>query len=163
MLALAATLTLPMYGRGDLKLQLLQAPPAQPFHVMYFLRLTGMVDNWRIWLLVWTVVIDIVTGFAKSLVTHHTTSTKGTDGLIKHGVLLLVILTLYPIMDVNGYRTAADAFVSFYILFYATSIVENWGQMGLPLPSWLKPYIYKLSDDYNDKSHINRKGNDKDA
>lgn len=146
-----------MYGRGDLKLQLLQAPPTSPFHTMYFLHFAGMADNVLIWLLVWAVVADIVTGFAKSLVTHRTTSTKGTDGLIKHGVLLLVILTLYPIMDVNGYKGAADAFVGFYVLFYTTSILENWGQMGLPLPSWLKPYIYKLTDDYN------KKGPDKHA
>lgn len=131
-------------------MQLLQAPPL-PFHELYFVHFAGMADNVLIWLLVWAVVADIVTGFAKSLVNHRTTSTKGTDGLIKHGVLLLVILTLYPIMDVNGYKGAADAFVGFYVLFYVTSILENWGQMGLPLPSWLKPYIYKLTDDYNKK------------
>ena len=132
-------------------MQLLQGPPAPPFHTMYFLHFTGMVDNWLIWLLVWAVIADIITGFAKSLVTHKTTSTKGTDGLINHGVLLLVILTLYPIMDVTGYQSAANAFVLFYILFYATSIMENWGQMGLPLPEQLKKYIYKLSDDYKRK------------
>lgn len=131
-------------------MQGMQTPPA-PFHLVYFSHLTGMVDNWLIWLLVWAVVIDVITGFAKSLVTHRTTSTKGTDGLIKHGVLLLVIFTIYPIMDVTGYGSVADTFVGFYIIFYATSIIENWGQMGLPLPGWVKPYIFKLSDDYNKK------------
>lgn len=136
-------------------MQLLQGPPAPPFHTMYILHFTGMADNWMIWLLVWAVIVDIITGFAKSLVTHKTTSTKGTDGLIKHGVLLLVILTLYPIMDVTGYRSAANTFVLFYILFYLTSIMENWGQMGLPLPDQLKKYIYKLNDDYQRKDDDN--------
>ncbi|MCD7139411.1 phage holin family protein [Limosilactobacillus balticus] len=29
-------------------------------------------------------------------------------------------------------------------LFYLVSIIENWGQMGLPLPAWIKDHIYKL-------------------
>lgn len=113
-----------------------------------------MEDNRLIWLFVWVVVADIVTGFAKSLVTKRTTSTKGTTGLIKHGVLILVILTLYPMLDANGMGHAGDAFVSFYVLYYAVSILENWGQMGLPLPDRVKQYIYKLSDDYK-KGHDN--------
>lgn len=122
------------------------APP--PYHLQYIQHFRGMEDNRLIWLFVWVVIIDIITGFARSLVAHHTTSSKGTSGLIKHGVLLLVMLTLYPMLDANGMKSAADTFVTFYVLFYAVSIIENWGQMGLPLPDWLKKYIYKLSDEY---------------
>ena len=125
---------------------LLAGPP--PYRLQYLQHFEGMADNRLIWLFVWVVIIDIITGFAKSLVTHHTTSSKGTSGLIKHGVLLLVMLTLYPLLDTNGMKSAADTFVTFYVLFYAVSIVENLGQMGLPIPDWLKKYIYKLSDEY---------------
>ena len=117
-------------------MQSLTAPPL-PFHQMYLTHFESMADNRIIWLFVWVVVIDIITGFAKSLVTKRTTSTKGTTGLIKHGVLILVILTLYPMLDVNGMGNAGDAFVGFYILYYAVSIIGNWGPMGLPLPSWV--------------------------
>ena len=119
-----------------------------------------MEDNPLIWLFVWAVIIDIVTGFAKSLVTKRTTSAKGVTGLIKHGVLTLVILTLYPMLEVNEMRNAGDTFVSFYILYYAVSILENWGQMGLPLPNWVKPYIYKLSDDYREGKDNNEHEHD---
>nr|DAH66167.1 MAG TPA: holin [Caudoviricetes sp.] len=127
---------------------------------MYFLHFQSMEDNPLIWLFVWAVIIDIVTGFAKSLVTKRTTSTKGIAGLIKHGVLTLVILTLYPMLEVNEMRSAGDTFVSFYILYYAVSILENWGQMGLPLPNWVKPYIYKLSDDYREGKDNNEHEHD---
>jgi toxin secretion/phage lysis holin len=110
-----------------------------------------MVDNKVIWLFVWIIIVDIGTGLAKSLVTHHTTSSKGTTGLIKHGVLLLIILTLYPMLDINGFRSAADTFVIFYIIFYAISIIENLGQMGIPIPDDIKKYVYKLSDDYKEE------------
>ncbi|MEK0411461.1 phage holin family protein, partial [Limosilactobacillus reuteri] len=44
-----------------------------------------------IWLFVWVIIIDIITRTARSLVTHHTTSTKRKSGLIKHGILLIII------------------------------------------------------------------------
>lgn len=119
-----------------------------PYHIEYINHFERMVDNKVIWLFVWSIIIDIGTGFAKSLVTHHTTSSKGTTGLIKHGVLLLIILTLYPMLDINGFDSAANTFVIFYILFYVVSIIENLGQMGIPIPEELRKYIYKLNDNY---------------
>ncbi|OYS60523.1 phage holin family protein [Limosilactobacillus reuteri] len=139
-------------------MHLLAVAPVPPYHQLYFQHFQGMEDNQIIWLFVWVVIIDIVTGFAKSVITHHTTSSKGTAGLIKHGILLLVTLTLYPMLELNGMKNAADTFVGFYIMFYAVSIIENWGQMGLPVPEWLKKYIYKLSDQYKEeKRHENTK------
>ncbi|MCC4352318.1 phage holin family protein [Limosilactobacillus reuteri] len=138
-------------------MHLLAVAPVPPYHQLYFQHFQGMEDNQIIWLFVWVVIIDIVTGFAKSVITHHTTSSKGTAGLIKHGILLLVILTLYPMLELNGMKNAADTFIGFYIMFYAVSIVENWGQMGLPVPEWLKKYIYKLSDQYKEEQHEHTK------
>ena len=138
-------------------MHLLAVAPVPPYHQLYFQHFQGMEDNQIIWLFVWVVIIDIVTGFAKSVITHHTTSSKGTAGLIKHGILLLVTLTLYPMLELNGMKNAADTFVGFYIMFYAVSIIENWGQMGLPVPEWLKKYIYKLSDQYKEEQHENTK------
>lgn len=142
---------------GIALMHLLAVAPVPPYHQLYFQHFQGMEDNQIIWLFVWVVIIDIVTGFAKSVITHHTTSSKGTAGLIKHGILLLVTLTLYPMLELNGMKNAADTFVGFYIMFYAVSIVENWGQMGLPVPEWLKKYIYKLSDQYKEEQHENTK------
>ena len=51
----------------------------------------------------------------------------------------------------------ADALLIFYILFYAISIVENLGEMGIPVPVWLKKYIYKLSDEYREGKNDEQK------
>lgn len=132
----------------------LSAPPPMPYHLQYFQHFQGMEDNPIIWVFVWAIIIDIITGFAKSILSHHATSNKGTDGLIKHGVILLIMLTLYPMLDMNGMREAANTFVFFYILNYGLSILENLGQMGVPFPKEAEKYIYKLSDDYK-KEHSN--------
>ena len=122
--------------------------PGVPYHMQYMEHLHMLVDNKIVWLFVWIVVADIITGFLKSLVTKKTSSRKGTDGLIRHGALLLIIITLYPMLDINGFRSAGDMLIIFYVLFYAVSIIENLGQMGVPVPNFVKQYIYKLSDEY---------------
>ena len=123
--------------------------PGVPYHMQYMEHLHMLVDNKIVWLFVWIVVADIITGFLKSLVTKKTSSRKGTDGLIRHGALLLIIITLYPMLDINGFRSVGDTLIIFYVLFYAVSIIENLGQMGVPVPDFVKQYIYKLSDEYN--------------
>lgn len=133
-------------------LRALADAPQPPFHEQYIQHFHMLVDNKIVWWFVWIVVIDIVTGFLKSLVTKQTTNRKGTDGLIRHGILLLIILTLYPMLEINGFASAGNTLIMFYILFYAVSIIENLGQMGVPVPEFVKRYIYKLSDEYNNKS-----------
>lgn len=130
-------------------IRLLEQP--RPFHQIIFDNLHGMYDNPLIWLFIWLIIADIATGFVKSIVAKNTNSTKGINGLIKHGLVLFVGLSVYPIITASGFASAADSFIVFCNLFYAVSFIENWGQIGLPLPEWLKKYIYKLSDEYKIK------------
>ena len=122
-----------------------------PQHVLYIQCFASMIDNMLIEWLVWAIVIDIVTGFFKSIITHRTTSSKGTAGLLKHAAVIILTLTVYPMLELCGLGQAGDSLVFFFFLFYLVSIVENWGQMGLPLPSWVKDHIYKLSKDCLEK------------
>ena len=126
-------------------------PPQIPFHLAYILKFQSLVDNKFIFIYVWSVIGDIMTGFVKSLTYKSTNSTKGLNGLFKHAALMLIILTLYPVLDLLEWSVMANTFLTFYILFYAVSIVENLGQMGIPVPAWVKQYLYKLSDEYSEK------------
>lgn len=117
-------------------------------HELYFEHFEKLIDNPVFFAFFLIILIDILTGFLKSLVNKKTTSSKGIGGLIKHSTLLLVVCMLYPFCDIYGASGMADTLLVFYILFYAISIVENLGEMGIPIPEWLKKYIYKLSDEY---------------
>lgn len=119
-----------------------------PFHEQYLSHIGHLIDKPIFFTFFLVVLIDIMTGFIKSLVTKETTSSKGISGLIKHSTLLLVVFVLYPLCDIYGAGGMADTLLVFYILFYAISIVENLGEMGIPIPEWLSKYIYKLSDEY---------------
>lgn len=126
-------------------------------HELYFEHFEKLIDNPVFFAFFLIVLIDILTGFLKSLVNKKTTSSKGIGGLIKHSTLLLVVCMLYPFCDIYGASGMADTLLVFYILFYAISIVENLGEMGIPVPVWLKKYIYKLSDEYREGKNDEQK------
>lgn len=126
-------------------------------HELYFEHFAKLIDNPVFFAFFLIVLIDILTGFLKSLVNKKTTSSKGVGGLIKHSTLLLVVCMLYPFCDIYGASGMADTLLIFYILFYAISIVENLGEMGIPVPEWLKKYIYKLSDEYKEGENNEQK------
>ena len=129
---------------------LIGAVPPPPTHLVYLDKLQALLDNKLILIYTWAVFVDLLTGFVKSLNHKSTNSTKGLSGLLKHAILLIAILTLYPLLDLIGMVGMGDAFLVFYILFYLVSIIENLGQIGFPVPEWVKRYLYKLSDDYNE-------------
>lgn len=126
-------------------------------HELYFEHFEKLIDNPVFFAFFLIILADIVTGFLKSLINKKTTSSKGIGGLIKHSTLLLVVCMLYPFCDIYGASGMADTLLVFYILFYAISIVENLGEMGIPVPVWLKKYIYKLSDEYREGKNDEQK------
>lgn len=126
-------------------------------HELYLEHFEKLIDNPVFFAFFLIVITDILTGFLKSLVTKKTESGKGIGGLIKHSTLLLVVCMLYPFCDIYGASGMADTLLIFYILFYGISIIENLGQMGIPIPEWLKKYIYKLSDEYREGKNDEQK------
>lgn len=126
-------------------------------HELYFEHFEKLIDNPVFFAFFLIILIDILTGFLKSLVNKKTESGKGIGGLIKHSTLLLIVCMLYPFCDIYRASGMADTLLIFYILFYAISIVENLGEMGIPVPVWLKKYIYKLSDEYKEGKNDEQK------
>lgn len=126
-------------------------------HELYFEHFEKLIDNPVFFAFFLIILADILTGFLKSLVNKKTESGKGIGGLIKHSTLLLIASMLYPYLDIYGAGGMADTLLVFYILFYAISIVENLGEMGIPVPVWLKKYIYKLSDEYRKENNDEQK------
>ena len=53
-------------------------------HIEYFKHLSALIDNPVFFAFFLVVLIDVMTGFVKSLVNKKTTSSKGIGGLIKH-------------------------------------------------------------------------------
>ena len=48
-----------------------------------------------------------------------------------------------------GFHDQMVCLIAFYVVIYCVSIVENLGEMGVPIPSFLKNHLAKLQDDYD--------------
>lgn len=106
-----------------------------------------LLSNMLIHVLFILIVFDILTGIVKGLwFKKEGDSSKGLPGLIKHSLVLLLVLVLYPYASILGFENFAIAIVVGYIAMYGISIAENFGQMGLWVPKWLKERLTKIKD-----------------
>ena len=97
-------------------------------------------------------IIDFVSGFIKAWALKEFDSSKFyIGGVKKFGILMIVAIatqldTLIHV-DSVALRTVA---ISYYIANEGFSILENWGQLGLPLPKVLKNALAKLKEEENE-------------
>ena len=97
-------------------------------------------------------IIDFVSGFIKAWALKEFDSSKFYIGGVKKlGILMIVAIatqldTLIHV-DSVALRTVA---ISYYIANEGFSILENWGQLGLPLPKVLKNALAKLKEEDNE-------------
>ncbi|MEB6065007.1 phage holin family protein [Enterococcus gallinarum] len=120
----------------------------------------GLLTNGYIQLFLWVVVGDIVTGLCKGIFVKEANSTKGLLGIVKHMLVVCLVIIAYPYLKIMNLETFATAFVFFYIAVYGISITENLGQLGVPIPNWVKERLSKLQDtntNPNDKSTSSEK------
>lgn len=109
----------------------------------------GLLTNGYLQLFLWVVVGDIVTGLCKGIFVKQTNSTKGLLGIVKHMLVVCLVIVAYPYLKIMNLETFATAFVWFYIAVYGISITENLGQLGVPIPNWVKERLSKLQDSSN--------------
>ena len=98
--------------------------------------------------------IDFVSGFIKAWVLKQFDSSRFyIGGVKKFGILLVVALAtqLDSLIHVDSVALRTVA-VSYYIANEGFSILENWGQLGLPLPKALKNALAKLRKDDENES-----------
>lgn len=115
------------------------------------LEVQKLLNNWLFQVTMWFIVFDIVTGLAKGFVVKESNSTKGLFGIIKHLLVVMLILTAIPYLNLAGLNTISEAFLAFFAVVYAISLIENWGQLGLPLPKWVKNIFAKLKEQLDEE------------
>lgn len=95
------------------------------------------------------VVTDYITGIAKAAIHGELSSAVGFKGLLKK-VMIFMLVMIGTIIDRaipaanNAIRAAV---IMFYIANEGLSILENAGQIGLPLPKVLKAALEKMRDE----------------
>lgn len=108
--------------------------------------------------------IDLITGWAVAGVFHNSQKSEtgaldsqaGLKGLIKKGMMLLIVLIATRLDLVIGSNFIKDAVIIAFIANETISITENAGLMGIPIPSVIVNAIDVLrrqseKSDKNDK------------
>lgn len=117
--------------------------------------LAFLIGGWHISLTILAIfmVIDIVTGIMKAIVTKELTSKIGYKGFIrKAGIMLVIIIAnLLDLLTGSEFLFRSMA-VLFYIGLESLSIIENFGKIGVPLPDQLTKYLKQLSNEGKDEN-----------
>ena len=58
-----------------------------------------------------------------------------------------MVLTVTPYLVMLKQVLIADSFIIFFISQYGISFVENWGQIGLPMPAFVRQFFEKINRD----------------
>lgn len=98
--------------------------------------------------LVAMVIIDYITGVIKAAVQGKLSSAVGFGGLLKKVAIFLLVAVGVMVDRVIPATNEAvrSAVIFFYIANEGLSILENAGELGLPLPAALKKSLEKMQD-----------------
>lgn len=93
------------------------------------------------------VAIDYITGVTKAAILKKLDSSAGFRGLLKKLFIfaLVALATMIDRIIPEANNAIRSAVMLFYIANEGLSILENAGEMGLPLPKTLKNAIMKLA------------------
>ena len=106
--------------------------------------LLGGWDNFLM-ALVTLMCIDYVTGILKGLYKKELSSKTGMQGIIKK-VYILSIVCIAVVCERIGIPTVREMTIVFFVANEALSILENAGQMDLPIPETLKNALSQLRE-----------------
>ena len=76
----------------------------------------------------------------------HISSHAAVTGIIKKGVVLLIVLVAAALEGATGTEFIRDTVIIFFIGSEGLSIIENAGLLGVPMPAALKKWFEVLRD-----------------
>lgn len=98
------------------------------------------------------IVIDYITGVLKAIYNKELNSAVGVKGIIKKVGYLLVV-SISVLLDKIAGNTGAirNIVIYFFVANEGLSILENWGNLGLPLPKQLTEVLEQLKNNNSKK------------
>jgi toxin secretion/phage lysis holin len=98
--------------------------------------------------LVTLTIMDYITGLLKGYVNNSLSSATGFKGLTKKCLILIILIVAVSLDRLIGQGTWVTRTVVcwFYIANEGLSIIENCGELGLPIPQKLKDALQQLNN-----------------
>lgn len=109
---------------------------------------TALIGGWDMTLQVLLILMmaDILTGVIKSLYHCKFTSKEFRQGLVSKAGFLIILILCFQLDTLmgNSQPVIRTACAIFYITIEGSSILENLGAMGVPIPSWISKRLASL-------------------
>ena len=108
----------------------------------------GILGDWDValQLLLTVILLDYITGICKAIYSKKLDSSAGVRGIVKKVGYLIVVAMSQGLDQIN--RTLI---IYFFIANESLSILENWGNMGLPLPKKIFNVFKQLKSENDQK------------
>lgn len=103
-------------------------------------------------LLLTVIFLDYITGICKAIYRKKLDSSVGAKGIVKKVGYLIVVAMSCGLDQINGNMgTIRTLIIYFFIANESLSILENWGNMGLPLPKKIFNVFKQLKSENDQK------------
>lgn len=100
------------------------------------------------------VIVDIISGYAKALVTKDLDSKVGLKGIVKHICIVLLVFVTCPYLWLLGKTPVAVFLIYSITITYVISIIENYDAISPgTLPKGISQF-FRRTKDYVDKVDI---------
>lgn len=108
-------------------------------------------DNVYIHIFMVSIMLDIFSGIVKAVKQKELNSSVGLNGMLRHLLIIFVVMVFCIYMPILGLEKYIVWVIGYFVLQYFVSIIENLGEIGVPLPKNLKDIVYKLNESFDAK------------
>ena len=93
------------------------------------------------------IMFDFITGTLKSFSNNSVYSKINKKGITSHIAIFLFCIFFSWMFNIFKVSEYSKVLIMFYIVSYGLSIIENIGEMGIPLPKWLMDKFKVLQEE----------------
>ncbi|MGO1469984.1 MAG: phage holin family protein [Tissierella sp.] len=115
------------------------------------IKIETVFENDYLYVLLIFLIFDIITGTLKSFINNSVYSKINKKGITTHIAIFLFTTFFSWVFSIFNANEYSNIIIMFYIASYGLSIIENIGQMGLPIPKWLSGKFKVLQDEMNEE------------
>lgn len=131
----------------------------RPIHIdnlLFLDAINGLFHSFWFWLMVSAILIDIITGTAKSIKYRNWDSSLSKDGLLKHITVVITVMVVGTLTRLSGYHEAVLFSIAWslgFIMSYIGSILENIDALGWHylVPDFARTYFNRTREKYDEK------------
>ena len=110
---------------------------------------TTALHNDYLYILLCFILFDFITGTLKSFSNSTVYSKINKKGITSHIAIFLFCIFFSWVFNIFKVAEYSKVLIMFYIVSYGLSIIENIGEMGIPLPKWLMDKFKVLQEETN--------------